>query len=155
MKMFKFSAAKVLALSVTGLWLMLLSSCGTRESGSGGAIDKPVYAQGDTITVSGTLVDTRCFAVDRINVGMDHPAPVPANHSGEACAKYCARQGFPVGLAAGEDDSDVWILLSTPPLLSDYMAQIVRIRGVVRSAGILTPIRVEARTSDGRWTFVI
>jgi len=135
---------------------MILASCGERQPDTVHEEDEIAYAVGDTVSVSGTLVDTRCLSVNRSNMGMDHPDPVPTSQTGAACARYCARQGFPVGLATGTaEDSPVWMLLSTPPLLSDYMAQTVRVRGVVRSEGILTPLRVEAKRPDGGWTFVI
>jgi hypothetical protein len=140
------------AAAFTGL--MMFSGCSERIEVE--KIDEEIYAVGDTVNVSGTLVDTRCLSSNWSNINMDHPDPVPTSQTGEACAIYCARQGFPVGLATGpEPDSTVWMLLSTPQLLSDYMAQTVRIRGVVRSEGILTPVRVEAKKPDGGWTFVI
>lgn len=135
--------------------IMMLSACGETQVESA-ELDAPVYAAGDTVSVSGILIDTRCLAANWSNIGMDHEDPVPTSHTGEACARFCAREGFPVGLATGtKKDSPVWMLLSTPPLLSDYMAQTVRIRGVVRSEGIITPLRVEAKRPDGGWTFVI
>lgn len=137
--------------------LLFLSACSSRPDveDSVPLSEAISYARGDTINVSGLLVDTRCFAANRQNIGMDHPDPVPTSQTGAACARYCALQGFPVGVATGGADGPVWILLSSPQVLADYMEQTVRVRGVVRSDGVLIPERVEMQTADGGWTFVL
>ncbi len=156
MKKFCRGSRAMVFIVTTFTGMMILSSCADGQSEGGSEAADPQYSVGDTVSVAGTLVDTRCLATNWSNMGMDHPDPVPTGHTGEACARFCAREGFPVGLATGtKEGSRVWMLLSTPPLLSDYMAQTVRIRGVVRSEGILTPLRVEAKRPDGGWTFVI
>lgn len=137
--------------------LLFLSACTSRpEIEDSESLPEAIsYARGDTINVIGLLVDTRCFAANKKNIGMDHPDPVPTSQTGAACARYCALQGFPVGVATGGADGPVWILLSSPQVLADYMEQTVRVRGVVRSEGVLIPERVEMRTTDGGWTFVL
>jgi hypothetical protein len=138
------------------IWaVLLLSACGQKEDpGQNPEAEVTEYAAGDTVLVSGILLDTRCFAASKQNYGIDHPEPVPTSQEGPACARYCAMQGFPVGLATAGRNGPVWMLLSTPPVLADYMAQYVRISGVVRSKGVLTPERIEMKSGND-WIFVM
>ncbi len=105
--------------------------------------------QGDTTVISGTLVDTHCYADDHENVGPDHDRP--EGHVPD-CAALCARQGLPVGVLM--DDETVWVLVTAPAVLADYMAGTVRVTGEVRSQGVLIPHRVEVQRGD-EWTFVL
>ncbi|MEX0599719.1 MAG: hypothetical protein WD205_03680, partial [Rhodothermales bacterium] len=109
-------------------------------------------APGDVIALTGTLIDTHCYADDHANAGLDHDRPqgfVPD------CAILCARSGFPVGLLLDDKRGpDVWILVTAPAVLADYMAQTVRVRGEVRSNGVLIPQRVELQQGD-EWTFIL
>lgn len=67
----------------------------------------------------------------------------------KACAQACANMGFPAAvLKNGDPDDEVWVLIAVPAFLANYMAETVRVRGVVRSAGILIPERVEIRDGD-------
>ncbi len=150
----KHTTRRLLKASPLLVWLAVMSGCQQDERPAVVREDARVYAQGDTIQVAGILLDTRCFAANRQNYGMDHPHPVPTSQEGAACARYCALQGFPVGLATEGRDGPVWMLLSTPPVLADYMAQYVRIRGVVRSKGVLIPERIEMKSGD-EWKFVM
>ncbi len=110
------------------------------------------YRQGDSLRVSGVLIDTRCFALDKANLTDDHTRPegqVPG------CAGACARQGFPVAiLEGGKPDGYVWVLSFPPQVFADYMGRTVRVDGVFRSQGILIPHRVEMRSGDG-WTVIM
>lgn len=118
-------------------------------------VDTRVYAPGDSLEIVGTLIDTNCFSRSRENAGMDHPQPIPEGQRGPACARFCAMQGFPVGVLVGAPENGrVWILMTNGMVLADYMAGTVRARGTVRSNGILTPERVELKTEDG-WTFIL
>ncbi len=109
-------------------------------------------APGDTTTISGTLIDTHCYADDHANVSTDHERPqglVPG------CAALCARQGFPVGvLVDGAPDEAVWVLVTAPAVLADYMAETVRVTGEVRSQGVLIPHRIALQRGD-EWTFIL
>jgi hypothetical protein len=46
------------------------------------------------------------------------------------------------------------VLVTVPQLFADYMAETVRVRGKVRSDGVVMPDRVEVRDGDG-WTFIL
>lgn len=110
------------------------------------------YEQGDSLRVSGVLIDTRCFALDPSNLTNDHTRP-----EGEVpnCARACAQQGFPVAvLEDGDPDGYVWVLSFPPQVFADYMAATVRVDGVFRSEGILIPHRVAMESGDG-WTVIM
>ncbi len=133
--------------------LFAASACSSGDTPQ--ATQEKTYAPGDSLEVVGLLVDTNCFSRDKANIGLDHPHPVPEGQRGPACARFCARQGFPVAvLTDGAPDGKVWILLANGQVLADYMAGTVRARGLVRSDGILIPERIELKTDDG-WTFIL
>lgn len=119
------------------------------ESGRSTSQSTFALERGDTTTISGTLIDTHCYADDPDNVGRHHDRQ--RGHVRD-CAALCARQGLPAGVLA--DDGTVWVLVTAPAVLADYMAGTVRIRGEVRSDGVLIPHRVEVRRGN-EWTFVL
>ena len=129
--------------------VLLLSAC---NPGSDASRPSENAAQGDSLTITGTLVDTRCFNLDPANVGVDHVRP---EGFVKACAQACANMGFPAAvLVGGEPGGDVWVLITLPSILADYMAETVRVDGVVRSAGVLIPFRVQYRAGD-EWLTVM
>lgn len=134
------------------LGLLLFSGC---QSGSQTPAEEaaPVYEEGQSLSMEGTLIDTRCYPLNKdVNRGMDHERP---EGFVKACATACAMQGFPVAvLRGGETDGEVWVLMTVPAVLADYMAEEVRIQGTVRSMGILIPERVET-LSDGEWLTIL
>src|SRR2546425_5701144 len=76
---------------------------------------------GKSLTVSGTLIDTKCFSMDTRNRGDDH-----FTEMGEmkGCGTLCARLGIPVGVLAGKDE--VWILVTPSQDLADHIGQTAR-----------------------------
>ncbi|GIV61994.1 MAG: hypothetical protein KatS3mg044_0860 [Rhodothermaceae bacterium] len=135
--------------------LLLLGAAACSPQSASSPKEETTYAPGDSIEVIGLLVDTNCFARNRDNIGVDHPAPVPEGQRGPGCARFCARQGFPVAvLTGGKPDGKVWILVTNGLVLADYMARTVRARGRVRSDGVLIPERIELQTDEG-WTFIL
>ncbi|MFQ5569938.1 MAG: hypothetical protein ACE5G0_09700 [Rhodothermales bacterium] len=130
------------------LLLIIASACNPPETTEG-----RTHAPGDSISVTGVLVDSRCFYLDKANnANVDHNRPegrVPG------CAKACAMQGFPVAVLEGGDvEGMVWILSFPSQVFADYMAQTVRVQGEFRSEGIIIPHRVETQTGDG-WTRIM
>lgn len=113
---------------------------------------RDVHKPGDRMVLTGVLIDTHCYADDHSHVGDDHDRPqghVPG------CAGLCARQGFPVGvLVNGQEGEAVWILVSVPAVLADYMAETVRVTGEVRSEGVLIPLRIELKAGP-EWTYIL
>ncbi len=134
------------------LGLFLFSGC---QSGGPSPAEEPapVYEQGQSISMEGILIDTRCYPLNMdINRGMDHERP---EGFVKACATACAMQGFPVAiLRGGEPDGEVWVLMTVPAVLADYMAEQIRVQGTVRSTGVLIPERVET-LSEGEWLTVL
>lgn len=110
-------------------------------------------AAGDTLTVLGTLIDSRCFQLDKdTNRADDHVRP---EGPVAACAEACARQGWPVAvLEGGRPEGYVWMLSFPAPVFAEYMAQPVRVLGQFRSEGILVPQRVEVRSGEA-WTVIL
>ncbi len=139
-----------LRFGVAGCAVFLVLAAACARGGADTRNDQP--AAGDTLSVSGTLVDTRCLVLDPANAGVDHIRPegrVPD------CARACANAGFPVAvLVGGVRDGDVWVLVTAPAIFADYMAAAVRVRGTVRSAGVLVPHRVEHRDGD-QWLTIL
>lgn len=131
------------------LGILLLGSCTTESAPPAGP------QAGDAIELEGTLIDSRCFPLDDRNAGPDHYRPEPEGFV-TACARACAMQGFPVAvLENGDPEGNVWVLMTVPAMLADYMSQQVRISGTVRSAGLLIPDRIETYSSQGEWLTVL
>ncbi len=73
----------------------------------------------------------------------------------KACAEACANMGFPAAvLVDGKPNGDVWVLVTVPAVLADYMAEHVRVAGMVRSEGVLIPTRVEYQDGDNWLTIM-
>jgi len=104
-----------------------------------------------TVTVTGTLVDCKCYGMMHTNTGNDHMTPkgqVPA------CARACATMGIPVGvLKDGKPGGELIVLITPSPQLADHMAQQVRVVGMVPSRGSLIPEKIEV-LEHGKWTEV-
>ncbi|NND71202.1 MAG: hypothetical protein HKN43_06455 [Rhodothermales bacterium] len=125
----------------------LFVHCGKQDLQTGDA-----FKQGDAIEISGTLVDTRCFAENTNNIGNDHDRS--EGHI-QACGTACARLGFPVAVVTGGlKDGKVWVLLTNPQAMADYIAAPVRVSGTVGDNGIVIPERVELKTTSG-WTIIL
>lgn len=111
------------------------------------------YERGDTLTVVGTLVDTRCFAINKTNVTDDHTLP-EGNIPG--CGTACAMQGIPVAvLEGGKASGKPWILVSYPSqIFAEYIATTIRVIGQYGADGILVPIHVDTETDEG-WARIL
>ena len=134
--------------------LMGLAAACDRPASESDPVAPHTYALGDSIRVTGLLVDTRCFLLDKeANRNNDHNRPegrVPA------CAQACARQGIPVAvLEGGDPEGLVWILGGYPSqIYADYMAGTVRVDGEFRSQGIIIPRTVAYKNGD-TWTRIL
>lgn len=105
--------------------------------------DQPIdYAPEDTLVVTGTLLDATCHA-EAEEQGGD-----PATCEGDYVV-----HGYPVGLR--DDDRDtVWMLVTVPQALVDYLTSHARVTGIVRSRGVLVPQQIEVRDGDG-WAAIL
>lgn len=111
------------------------------------------YAIGDTLTVIGTLIDTKCFALDKRNITDDH---ILADGDVPGCGTACAMQGIPVAVLEGGTASGTpWILVSYPSqIFADYIATTVRVLGQYGAEGIIVPIHVDTKTDAG-WARIL
>ncbi|GMQ82387.1 MAG: hypothetical protein BMS9Abin05_1838 [Rhodothermia bacterium] len=141
----------------SGVLLILIlgiAACGQNQDQTSDVDQSAIdYAIGDTLTVIGTLVDTKCFALDKRNITDDHILPegdVPA------CGTACAMQGIPVAVLEGGNPSGTpWILVSYPSqIFADYIATTVRVLGQFGSEGIIVPIHVDTKTDEG-WARIL
>lgn len=89
--------------------------------------------------VTGVLIDTRCYRAARA--------------AADECLSASEGRGFPVGVVRQDAEEEVWILVTAPQMLSDYLSKTVRVRGAVRSPGVLIPHRIELQTADG-WMYI-
>jgi hypothetical protein len=110
-----------------------------------------MHALGDTLLVSGILIDTHCYSIDKNNIGLHHN--LPQSGFREDCAEYCALQGYPVAVVIQQDsqDDEVWTLMTAPQLFADYMTQTVRVQGTFRANGVIDPINVELSDGNDNW----
>lgn len=130
----------------------VFSGCVQQDDERTGSQPPIDYQQGDVLQVSGTLVDSRCYGMDKSHISNDHD--LPEGHI-VACGTACARRGFPVAVVeGGAEDGAVWMLLANAQALADYVSATVRVEGTFRDTGILIPTRIELKTRDG-WTIVM
>lgn len=95
----------------------------------------------DTLTLTGTLIDATCHA----------RADVEAT---AACEGKYVQAGYPVGIQTGAEPASVWILVTVPQALADYLTATVRVTGVVRSEGVLIPHRMAVQNGS-TWTSIM
>lgn len=113
------------------------------------------FVKGDTLVVSGILIDTHCYALDKENIGHDHN--LPQSGFREDCAEYCALQGYPVGVLIQDEGKEdyVWAIMTASQIFADYMTETARIRGTVRSDGVLDPLDVELKDGPDSWITIM
>lgn len=97
--------------------------------------------------IEGTLIDTRCYSIDK-SLTQDGHRTVDGTIDG--CAAACAKLGIPTGVLTSK--GDVTILIAPATELADYMGRQVRAAGVkvFRGAAIRVDT-VEVRGEDGAW----
>ena len=133
-----------LHLSITLLTLVLGVTL-TAVAYSQGSMPK-----GKSITVTGTLIDTKCFSMDARNKGKDHQTP---HGEMQGCAALCANLGIPVAVLASK--GEVWTLVTPSKDLAGHMAETCRVTGVAVYGGHqLRPDRIEVQDPSGHWSEV-
>jgi hypothetical protein len=135
--------------------LTVVASCGNGEEATEYVFPEAKFTQGDTLTVTGILIDTHCYALDKENIGHDHN--LPQSGFREDCAEYCALQGYPVGVLIQEDGEEdyVWAIMTASQIFADYMTETARVRGTVRSDGVLDPLDVELKDGPDSWITIM
>lgn len=98
---------------------------------------------GKTITVAGTLVDTKCYSKNTAFSGQDHGGM-------KGCATACAKMGIPVALLSG---GEMFIITAPAPVLAAHMSKEARLTGKEVQMGIISPSQLEVKTDAG-WEVV-
>lgn len=99
------------------------------------------------VTVSGILVDTKCYGMMHDNMYNDHMTP---KGKMPKCAAACAAMGIPVGLLVdGKKGEEVIFLVTPASQLANYMAKTARITGQKALGGII-PTAIEVK-ENGKW----
>lgn len=121
----------------------LLAPVAKAQDGSSTKVEKKAAKK---TTVEGILVDSKCYAMNHANVGNDHQSPDGVM---KGCAAKCAKDGIPVAVL--QENGKVLILAAPAKAFATYMAQHVRVVGMVPFEGTLIPDKVEVRSADGKW----
>ena len=114
------------------------------------AFSQAGMSKGKPITVTGTLIDTKCYSMDARNKGKDHQTP---HGEMKGCAALCANLGIPVAVLTSK--GEVWTLVTPSKDLADHMAETCRVTGVaVYSGRQLRPDKIEVQDATGHWSEV-
>lgn len=135
--------------------LFAFTACSIEEDIEEYVAPESQFIKGDTLVVSGILIDTHCYALDKENIGHDHN--LPQSGFREDCAEYCALQGYPVGVLIQEEGKEnyVWAIMTASQIFADYMTETARVRGTVRSDGVLDPLDVELKDGPDSWITIM
>ena len=102
------------------------------------------------VTLTGTLIDTRCYSMDPVNnKGVDHKV---VSGTLKQCARACASSGIPVALLG--DDGKVTILIAPSTALAPHMGKETRLTGVPALGGAVRPTKLEVRKGKDGWAEV-
>ena len=101
-------------------------------------------------TVSGTLIDTKCYGMMPSNIANDHETP---KGTMPKCAAACASMGIPVAVLT--DDGDVIVLVAPAASFADHMAHTIKVTGMkVFDGSSMIVDKAEVRGKDGKWSEV-
>jgi hypothetical protein len=104
------------------------------------AIAVGLSAAEKTVTLEGTLVDSKCYLADNANIGNDH-GPV------KGCGTICLKGGTPGALLT--KDKKFHAILAPSLVLAPYVGQTIRVNGTLHNGAILAS-KVEVN-KDGKW----
>lgn len=110
-------------------------------------------AIGESVTVSGTLVDTKCYGeMPKMNKGNEHTVMKDGQKMKMPnCATACANMGIPAAIAT--DDGETLTIIAPAGQLADHMAKEAKITGKIAFDGGIIPEKVEVK--DGKkWSQV-
>lgn len=105
--------------------------------------------KGEEITVTGTLVGTKCYGMNNDNIANKHMTP-----KGEmpGCATACANMGIPAGvLKDGKKGGDLYILITPSTAIADHMGATVKATGMETFDHAIIPSKIMVKTKDGKW----
>lgn len=106
------------------------------------------------ITVTGTIIDTKCYGMNHDNVQNEHVVPMKDRKIGTMpnCATACAQMGNPVGiLEGGNEDGKVYILVTPAGQLAEHAAKQARVTGDLAYPGGIIPMKLEVKNAQGKW----
>jgi hypothetical protein len=104
------------------------------------AIAVGLSAAEKTVTLEGTLVDSKCYLKDNSLTGNDH-GPV------KECGTMCLKGGTPGALLT--KDKKFHAILAPSLVLAPYVGQTIRVNGTLHNGAILAS-KVEVN-KDGKW----
>ena len=104
------------------------------------AIAAGLSAAEKTVTLEGTLVDSKCYLKDNSLTGNDH-GPV------KGCGTMCLKGGTPGALLT--KDNKFHAILAPSLVLAPYVGQTIRVNGTLHNGAILAS-KVEVN-KDGKW----
>lgn len=110
----------------------------------------------DDVTITGKLIDTKCYGMNSGNVNNDHMAPGKDGKMMTVpnCATACAGLGIPVGiLEGGKADGKVFVLVTPAGALAKHQAKEARVSGMPVYGGSILPTKIEVK-EDGKWVDV-
>jgi len=110
----------------------------------------------DEVTVSGKLIDTKCYGMNHGNLDNDHMVPGKDGKmmTVPTCATACASMGIPVGiLEGGKKDAKVLVLITPAGALANHQSKEARVTGMEIYGGGILPSKVEVK-EDGKWVDV-
>ena len=127
----------------TVVWLGLIA--GSLSVGPPAGVEAAKKAK--PVVIEGTLIDTKCYSLDRANTGDDHQTK---DGTIEGCAAACAQLGIPVAVLTGKDDPTILIAPATE--LAEFMGRQVRVTGSKAFRGsAMRAETIEVRDADGAW----
>ena len=100
-----------------------------------------------TMTLTGTVVDTKCYAMSAENFTDQH-GDMPG------CGAACANMGIPVGVVKdGKKGDPAIILLAPAKSFASVMGKTVRVSGTSTWNGAaIIPDKVEVKDDKGNWS---
>ncbi|MDH3215009.1 MAG: hypothetical protein OEN01_01805 [Candidatus Krumholzibacteria bacterium] len=111
--------------------------------------EKAEMADMKEVTVTGLLIDTKCYGMNHDNYMADHMTPKGKMTN---CAQACANMGIPVGvLVDGNKGGQVFILITPAQALAEHMAKTVKVVGMKTFKGAVTPNQVFVKNAEGEW----
>jgi hypothetical protein len=109
------------------------------------------------ITVTGKLVDTKCYGMmPKANIGNDHKVP---GHDGEmmtvpSCATACSAMGIPAGIVeGGKVGGKTYVIIASTTQLKEHMAKDARVTGETVFDGGIIASKIEVK-ENGKWVDV-
>jgi hypothetical protein len=109
------------------------------------------------ITVTGTLVDTKCYGMmPKANIGNDHKVPGPDGKMMEvpSCATACSAMGIPAGIVeGGKAGNKTYVIIASTTQLKSHMAKEARVVGEPVFGGGIIAEKIEVK-ENGKWVDV-